>query len=393
MSAPIIKNIYAFYWSSFLGCFRPHWPIAVLYYQSITGSYASAMMVFSIIFLTQSILEIPTGLISDLVGRKKSMIAGALCSCVALFLYALGFNIWVLFAGAMCEGLGRSICSGTDKAFLYETLHEQDQSNEFEAIFGKANSFEQLALGLSAILGGLLTVISLQFVMWVAVIPTILNVFCAFLFVDVERPKINRQSPFDLFRDAIYGLTGNKRLRLVSLAEVIGFGFGEAAFYFQAVFFNLLIPQWLIGVVRSIHHFFGAIGFWSASSVITRFGHKHVLIGGNIIVSIIQFITLVTASVLTPFIMAILNVDYGYSSTAKNGLMQREFSNKQRATMGSMVSLAGSLCFSVVSILLGLIADISTPIHAMLFALSSNIVVIWIYTMLFKKGNVDDSSH
>ncbi|MEE9332722.1 MAG: hypothetical protein V3U65_01385 [Granulosicoccaceae bacterium] len=80
------------------------------------------------------------------------------------------------------------------------------------------------------------------------------------------------------------------------------------------------------------------------------------------------------------------------SRTAKNGLMQREFSDKQRSTMGSMVSLAGSLCFAIISVLLGFIADVSTPIHAMLFALSSNIVIIWIYTILFTKENPVDSS-
>ena len=392
MDVSAIKNVKVFYWVSFLGCFRPHWPIAVLYYQSITGSYASAMMLFSIIFLTQSVLEVPTGVLSDLIGRKKSMIAGAVSVCVALVLYAIGLNVWVLIAGAVCEGLGRSISSGTDKAFLYESLHEQNHSKEFETIFGKACSFEQMALGLSALLGGVLSLISLQFVMWVAVIPAVLSLICTFRFVDVAQSESSRQSSYAVFKDAIKGLVRNRRLRLVSTAEVIGFGFGEASFYFQAAFFNMLLPQWLIGVVRSINHFFGAVGFWTAGSVIKRFGHKKVLIGGNIIASLIELIALVFASVLTPFVMAIMNVDYGYSSTAKNGLMQREFSDKQRATMGSMVSMAGSLCFAVVSILLGFIADYSSPLHAMLFALSSNIVVIWIYLVLFAKNKPVDKA-
>jgi len=95
-----IKNINVFFAFNFLACFRPHWPIAVLYYQSITGSYASSMIIFSIIFLSQAILEVPTGLASDLLGRRKTMVAGALISFVALFLYATGLNIWVLFVGA-----------------------------------------------------------------------------------------------------------------------------------------------------------------------------------------------------------------------------------------------------------------------------------------------------
>lgn len=88
MNLPSVDNIkvfFAFNFFIFLSCFRPHWPIAVLYYQSIMNSYASAMIIFSIIFLSQSILEVPTGLISDLLGRRKTMIVGALFSFVALF--------------------------------------------------------------------------------------------------------------------------------------------------------------------------------------------------------------------------------------------------------------------------------------------------------------------
>jgi MFS family permease len=192
-----------------------------------------------------------------------------------------------------------------------------------------------------------------------------------------------------MLKEALKGLVKNRRLRLVSIAETLGFGFGEATFHFQAVFFNLLIPQWLIGVVRSVNHLFGAIGFWTAGRVIKHFGYKRVLIGGNIITSLIRLLVLVFASVLSPFVMAILNVDYGYSSTAKNGLMQREFSDNQRSTMGSIVSLAGSLCFSIISVLLGFIADITTPLHAMLFGLSSNIAIIWIYTAVFTTENAE----
>ena len=385
MDVPTIRNIKVFYAFSFLGCFRPHWPIAVLYFESITGSYASAMAIFSVIFLSQSLSEVPTGLVSDLIGRKKTIIVGALFSFVALTLYALGFTIWVLIAGAICEGLGRSFFSGSDKAFLYETLQEQDELDQFETIFGKVGFFEQIALGISALLGGFLAFISLQFVMWVAVIPTLFSLICAFWFVDTKRSVASQQSPIVILKVAFTGLLKNRRLRLVSIAEILGFGFGEATFYFQAVFFNLLIPQWLIGVVRSIHHLFGAIGFWTAGSVIKQFGYKRVLIGGNVISSFIQFFVLVFASVISPFVMAVLNVDYGLSTTAKSGLMQREFSNKQRATMGSIVSLAGSLCFAIISVLLGFIADVSTPVHAMLFGLSSNIAVVWIYMAVFAK--------
>jgi len=389
MDSSPIKNIKVFFAFNFFACFRPHWPIAILYYQSITGSYASAMMIFSIIFLSQAVLEVPTGLISDLLGRRKTMIVGAFFSVVALFMYATGFNLWVLFAGAFFEGFGRSLFSGTDKALLYETLQEQEQTDQFETIFGKIFSVEQISLGVSAVVGGVLALVSLQLVMWVAVFPALLSFIYSFYFVDVKRRFEVQQSAFVMLKEAYKGLVENRRLRLVSMADILDFGFGEATFYFQAAFFNLLIPQWLIGVVRGMHHLCGALGFWTAGGVIKRFGYKSLLIGGKLITSVITFLVLVIPSAFSPFVLAILNVEYGYSSTAKNGLMQREFSDQQRSTMGSMVSFSSSVFFSVVSILLGFIADVSTPIHAMLFGLSSNLVVIWIYSTLFLNTSTD----
>jgi len=96
----------------------------------------------------------------------------------------------------------------------------------------------------------------------------------------------------------------------------LDFGFGEATFYFQAAFFNLLIPQWLIGIVRGLHHLCGALGFWTAGSIIKGFGYKSLLIGGKLIASLISLLVLLIPSVMSPFVMAILNVEYGYSSLA-----------------------------------------------------------------------------
>jgi hypothetical protein len=36
---------------SFLNCFRPHWPIAIIYFHAVTGSFTAAMAVYSVVFL------------------------------------------------------------------------------------------------------------------------------------------------------------------------------------------------------------------------------------------------------------------------------------------------------------------------------------------------------
>jgi MFS family permease len=45
------------------------------------------------------------------------------------------------------------------------------------------------------------------------------------------------------------------------------------------------------------------------------------------------------------------------SSVCETKLLQTEFNHKQRATMGSLNSLAGSLFFAIFAIFLGFLAD------------------------------------
>ena len=142
----------------------------------------------------------------------------------------------------------------------------------------------------------------------------------------------------------------------------------------------------MIGLVRSINHLCGTISFWYAGRIIERFGSRTVLIGETAVTTLARFFALIFPSVLSPFMMALTNLTYGLSSTARNTLMQREFTDSQRSTMDSMVSLGGSLLFTVVAVLLGYIADITSPIHAMLLGLSSNVIILWIYKLMFQNN-------
>ena len=52
--------------------------------------------------------------------------------------------------------------------------------------------------------------------------------------------------------------------------------------------------------------------------------------------------------------------------------------------MGSLVSLASSIAYAIVAVGIGYIADITSPITAMLLALSSNVLVVYFYWRVFK---------
>ena len=69
---------------------------------------------------------------------------------------------------------------------------------------------------------------------------------------------------------------------------------------------------------------------------------------------------------------------------AENSLLQKEFTHDQRATMGSLNSLASCLAFGAVSIALGFVADKIGPAKALLLIAVAGIPTILIYIKLFE---------
>jgi predicted anti-sigma-YlaC factor YlaD len=54
---------------SFWACLHLYWVVAVLAFAHVTGSYALAMSVFVVAKIAQMVLEVPTGIVSERLGR------------------------------------------------------------------------------------------------------------------------------------------------------------------------------------------------------------------------------------------------------------------------------------------------------------------------------------
>jgi hypothetical protein len=67
------------------------------------------------------------------------------------------------------------------------------------------------------------------------------------------------------------------------------------------------------------------------------------------------------------------------NNVAINGLIQKEFTDEQRATMGSLNSFAGSMVFAVFSFLLGALADRIGVIPALVTAALLSLIPMGLY--------------
>jgi MFS family permease len=378
------KNIRLLAWFNFLSDFRLYGPIIILYFTHVSGSFALGMSVFSITMLASAIFEVPTGVFSDKIGRKKTVVCGSIASVISVMLYAVGGTYGILVAGAIFEGLARSFFSGNNDALLHDTLAESGQQAEYQEFLGKTASMYQVALAIAAVMGGIIAAISYPVVMWLSVIPQVIGLIVSLQFVE---PKVHTKTSGNAYhhlRDSFNNIVRNRRLRALSAASIVGFGMGESVYQFRAAFIATLWPLWAIGIARTIGNIGAAISFYLSGKIIKRFGEFRLLIVGISYSEIVNIFSLLVPTVFSPILMGSTSIFFGVNNVAVGGLMQREFTQEQRATMGSLNSFAGSIMFTICSLVLGILADQIGVIPASLVGELVLVTTIWLYWRAFR---------
>jgi MFS family permease len=374
------RNIRLLAWFNFWTDFRPYAPIAILYFAQVSGSYALGMSVYSVAHIAQFLFEVPTGIFSDLIGRKRTMICGACAAVLSLVFYAIGGTYLALVVGGVFEGLARAFYSGNNEAFLHDTLAETGQQAKFQEYLGKTSSMFQAALGISALLGGLLAAASFTLVLWVSVVPQLLALLLSLRFVNPQVAHSHEgTNPFAHLRAAFINTIRNPRLRTLSIASVMSFSIGESSWLMRSAFVASLWPVWALGVAQMLSNAFASIGFYFAGRFIKRFGEIRLLGTGYIFSQALQLFALITSTVLSPLLMSLDAIFFGINTVAIGGLLQREFTDEQRATMGSLNSFAGSIAFAIFSFFLGGLADRFGVIAALVFASLLSIIPLFLY--------------
>ncbi len=128
---------------------RPEWAVFSLFVES------------AVILL----LEIPTGVVADRWGRKRSVIIGGIMYALSLALipYAVSHSgISQLWAVSLCfalAGLGQTLVSGAQEAWVVDNLASADRTDLIDRYFGRVSSFAAFG-GVSA---GLLSLLILFF--------------------------------------------------------------------------------------------------------------------------------------------------------------------------------------------------------------------------------------
>ncbi len=307
-------------------------------------------------------MDIPAGAISDMMGKRRTLLLAMLSCAVGWFIMAACQDTTGIMVGFLLSVLGGSFYSGAEEALAYETLKMTQDEDRFERIISNANMLAIFSLIVASLVGGLLYTIDVRLPYFAWGLSALGGLVCAWFVIepDAEHEPFTAQAYIHQMKSGfrqlsqpvlrpfiplIMGLVGmtflfTDGLVQPAVAEHMGFDAGGQAVAFAiiaglAAAVTYFVPwlrkqfgAWTFLVILTV---FMAVGFWGAGSVIG--------LSGFVMLLLIRL----TGTVALPWVSIVIN---------------EHVPSRDRATTLSTVALITKIPYALTAVIAGHLAEI-----------------------------------
>jgi MFS family permease len=131
-------------------------PVMVLLFRARGLDLVEISILVACYGVTTAVCELPTGGLTDVVGRRPILVAAAVLFVAHALLHGLGQSLPVLAMGSIIGGLARALDSGPLQAWYVDAVHSVDPKADLKPGLARALAVEAAALGTGALAGGAL---------------------------------------------------------------------------------------------------------------------------------------------------------------------------------------------------------------------------------------------
>jgi MFS family permease len=186
-------------------------------------SFAQILFLQSWFLFCVFILEIPTGTVADYLGRKHSLILGALFTIIGAVTYTLYANFYLFMLAEFLWAVASALISGADEALLYDTLKKIKKEKESKKFFARLESVKMVGLMVAAPLGSLMGVyMSLRAPMFLMAIPFLFAAIIGFTFKEPKTTKkIESKRYLIILKEGVKYFYKHKALKILALDVMV----------------------------------------------------------------------------------------------------------------------------------------------------------------------------
>lgn len=184
---------YKFCIYGFLKNLRFFEPFLILFFLQKDITYIQIGTLYAIREIFRNIFEIPSGILADSIGRKKSMVISILSYIVSFMLFFISNSYSVFFGAMVFYAFGDAFRTGTHKAMIFEYLKMNNWSDLKAQYYGHTRSWSQFGSAISAIIAALIVFYSgnINTVFLFSVIPYLLDLLLIISYPDALNGELN----------------------------------------------------------------------------------------------------------------------------------------------------------------------------------------------------------
>ena len=355
----VSKNIIRLYLVKISKWFNLVMPVIVLFYQDNGMGMQEIFVLKAIYSVAVVVMEIPSGYMADVWGRKKTLILGSILGSAGFLIYSFSFGFWAFVVAEIVLGIGHSFVSGADSAMLYDSLKASGKSEDYVKQEGRITSAGNFAEALAGIIGGFLAAISLrtpfyfQFAVASIAIPAALTMI---------EPKFHESKTVLTIKTLIQNIRttflSNKNLRIaILLSAVTGTATLTFAWMVQPFFKAVNLPVEWFGIL------------WTALNltvgVSSVFAYKVEMALGKRKTVLVVILLLAAGYFLSGFNIVLWGIGFlflfylvrGLATPILKNYINQYTESEVRATMLSVRNFVIRISFAGIGPLLGYITD------------------------------------
>lgn len=278
--ARLQSNIRKVYWLNGSFCFMVLMPIIVPFFQSRGLDMKNVYELQAIFAAFVLIFEVPSGYISDLVGRKGTLIFASVFYCVGYGIMAVSHGFGLLVVAEILLAISISLFSGTDLSLLYDSLEALESKKATIKVVGRNVFFRNVGESVAGIVGGWL-------LLWHFEAPAIAQAFVglvplgiALTLYEPPRKKMSTRKHSENFRYISKALFGHSRLLTLIVLTGVFYNFATlvAVWTFQEYWQSVGFPLTSFGYLWFLINITVAITARNAHKIEKRWGSEMVIV-------------------------------------------------------------------------------------------------------------------
>ncbi|MFW6133593.1 MAG: MFS transporter [Planctomycetota bacterium] len=155
-------------------------PFLILALRARGLSFAGIGLLIGFREICINLMEIPSGAVADVAGRRKCMVLSFLAYIGSFLIFAWAGSVWSLLGAMLLFATGEAFRTGTHKAIIFDWLARQGRRAEKTRVYGFTRSWSKLGSAVSVLIAAALVfTIEVEQYRWVfllSILPYAVNV-------------------------------------------------------------------------------------------------------------------------------------------------------------------------------------------------------------------------